>query len=156
MVGLPYPNIYSPELKEKMTYLDATLGVRIYTCRFKPSGVPWAGRMAEGFLCKENDVPCKETTPPSSIKVKCPRYIFSHIFCGLLLYTALYRIVRHTSKKPFPSLVLRSFNSGQNLFLPVAPTFPDFPVFISIFPLRFFEVFELTFVPVGLRANFLL
>ncbi|KAJ7323127.1 DEAD H (Asp-Glu-Ala-Asp His) box helicase 11 [Desmophyllum pertusum] len=26
MVGLPYPNIYSPELKEKMTYLDATLG----------------------------------------------------------------------------------------------------------------------------------
>ena len=38
MVGLPYPNIYSPELKEKMTYLDATLGVRIYTCRFKLSG----------------------------------------------------------------------------------------------------------------------
>ena len=37
MVGLPYPNIYSPELKEKMTYLDATLGVRMYTCRFKPS-----------------------------------------------------------------------------------------------------------------------
>lgn len=35
MVGLPYPNIYSPELKEKMTYLDATLGVRMYTCRFK-------------------------------------------------------------------------------------------------------------------------
>ena len=32
MVGLPYPNIYSPELKEKMTYLDATLGVRMYTC----------------------------------------------------------------------------------------------------------------------------
>lgn len=29
MVGLPYPNIYSPELKEKMTYLDATLGVRV-------------------------------------------------------------------------------------------------------------------------------
>ena len=86
MVGLPYPNIYSPELKEKMTYLDATLGVRIYTCRFKPSGVPWAGRMAEGFLCKENDVPCKETPPPSSIKVKCPRYIFSHIFCGLLVF----------------------------------------------------------------------
>ncbi|XP_078369659.1 ATP-dependent DNA helicase DDX11-like isoform X2 [Oculina patagonica] len=26
MVGLPYPNIYSPELKEKMAYLDATLG----------------------------------------------------------------------------------------------------------------------------------
>ena len=52
MVGLPYPNIYSPELKEKMTYLDATLGVRMYTCRFKPSGVPWEGRIAEGFLCK--------------------------------------------------------------------------------------------------------
>ena len=52
MVGLPYPNIYSPELKEKMTYLDATLGVRMYTRRFKPCGVPWAGRMAEGFLCK--------------------------------------------------------------------------------------------------------
>ena len=32
MVGLPYPNIYSPELKEKMTHLDATLGVRMYTC----------------------------------------------------------------------------------------------------------------------------
>lgn len=30
MVGLPYPNIYSPELKEKMTYLDATLGVRVH------------------------------------------------------------------------------------------------------------------------------
>ena len=86
MVGLPYPNIYSPELKEKMTYLDATLGVRMYTCRFKLSGVPWAGRMAEGILCKENDVPCKETPPPSSIKVKCPRYIFSHIFCGLLVF----------------------------------------------------------------------
>ena len=82
MVGLPYPNIYSPELKEKMTYLDATLGVRMYTCRFKPSGVPWAGRMAEGFLY----VPCKETPPPSSIKVKCTRYIFSHIFCGLLVF----------------------------------------------------------------------
>ncbi|PFX19231.1 putative ATP-dependent RNA helicase DDX11 [Stylophora pistillata] len=26
MVGLPYPNIYSPELNEKMIYLDATLG----------------------------------------------------------------------------------------------------------------------------------
>ncbi|XP_068701537.1 ATP-dependent DNA helicase DDX11-like [Montipora foliosa] len=26
MVGLPYPNIYSPELREKMTYLDSTLG----------------------------------------------------------------------------------------------------------------------------------
>ena len=86
MVGLPYPNIYSPELKEKMTYLDATLGVRMYTCRFKPSGVQWAGRMAEGFLCKENDVPCKETPLPSSIKVKCPRYIFSHSFCGLLVF----------------------------------------------------------------------
>ena len=82
MVGLPYPNIYSPELKEKMTYLDATLGVRMYTCRFKPSGVPWEGRMAEGFLCKENDVPCKATPPPSSIKVRCPRYIF----CGLLVF----------------------------------------------------------------------
>ena len=32
MVGLPYPNIYSPELKEKKTYLDSTLGVRMYTC----------------------------------------------------------------------------------------------------------------------------
>jgi len=32
MVGLPYPNIYSPELKEKMTYLDATLGVRFSLC----------------------------------------------------------------------------------------------------------------------------
>lgn len=30
MVGLPYPNIYSPELKEKMTYLDSTLGVSFY------------------------------------------------------------------------------------------------------------------------------
>ena len=30
MVGLPYPNVYSPELKEKMTYLDATLGVRVH------------------------------------------------------------------------------------------------------------------------------
>ena len=30
MVGLPYPNIYSPELKEKMTYLDATLGVSFF------------------------------------------------------------------------------------------------------------------------------
>ena len=81
MVGLPYPNIYSPELKEKMTYLDATLGVRMYTCSFKPFGVPWAGRMAEGFPCKENDVPCKETPPPPPIKVKCPRYIFSHVVC---------------------------------------------------------------------------
>ena len=32
MVGLPYPNIYSPELKEKMTYLDATLGVSYSLC----------------------------------------------------------------------------------------------------------------------------
>ena len=86
MVGLPYPNIYSPELKEKMTYLDATLGVIMYTCRFKPSGVPWEGRMAEWFLCKENDVPCKETPPPSSIRVKCSTYILSHIFCGLLVF----------------------------------------------------------------------
>ena len=69
--------------------------------------------------------------------------------------TTLYRIVRHISNKPFPFLVLRSFNSEQNLFLPVAPTFPNFPVFISSFGLRFFEVFELTFVPVGLCANFL-
>ena len=30
MVGLPYPNIYSPELKEKMAYLDSTLGVRLW------------------------------------------------------------------------------------------------------------------------------
>ena len=72
MVGLPYPNIYSPELKEKMTYLDATLGVRIYTCRFKPSRVPWAGRLAEGFLCKENDVPCKETPPPPPLRSNVP------------------------------------------------------------------------------------
>lgn len=32
MVGLPYPNIYSPELKEKMTYLDSTLGVSFSLC----------------------------------------------------------------------------------------------------------------------------
>ena len=25
MVGLPYPNKFSPELKEKMTYLDANM-----------------------------------------------------------------------------------------------------------------------------------
>ena len=29
MVGLPYPNIHSPELKEYMSYLDTTLGVCI-------------------------------------------------------------------------------------------------------------------------------
>ena len=69
-----------------MTYPDATLGVRMYTCRFKPYGVRWAGRMVKRFLCKENDVPCKETLPPSSIKVKCPSYIFSYIFCGLLVF----------------------------------------------------------------------
>ena len=138
MVGLPYPNIYSRELKEKMTYLHASVRVRMYTCRFKPSRVPWAGRMAEGFLCKENDVPCKETPPPSSIKIKCPRYIFSHIsfhfrWKFVQIYTTLYRIVRHISNKPFPFLVLRSFNSEQNSFLPVAPTFPNFPVFIPFF-----------------------
>ena len=27
VVGLPYPNIQSPELKEYISYLDATLGV---------------------------------------------------------------------------------------------------------------------------------
>ena len=70
-------------------------------------------------------------------------------------YTTLYRIVRHISNKPFPFLVLRSFNSEQNLFLPVAPRVPNFPVFISSFASRFFEVFELTFLPVGLRAKFL-
>ena len=78
------------------------------------------------------------------------RWNFVQISC-----TTLYRIVRHISNKPFPFLVLRSFNSEQNLFLPLAPTFPNFPVFISSFALRFFEVFELTFVPVGLCANFL-
>ena len=67
--------------------------------------------------------------------------------------TILYRIVRHISNKPFPFLVLRSFNSEQTLFVPVAPTFPNFPVFNSSFASRFFEVFELTFVPVGLSAN---
>ena len=71
------------------------------------------------------------------------------------IYTTLYRTVSHISNKPFPFLVLSSFNSEQNLFLPVAPTFPNFPVFISSFALRFFEVFELNFVPVGLCANFL-
>ena len=60
-------------------------------------------------------------------------------------YTTLYRIVRHISNKPFPFLVLRSFNSEQNLFLPVAPRVPNFPVFISSFASRFFEVFEVTF-----------
>lgn len=39
MVGLPYPNIYSPELKEKMTYLDATLGVRFFPCFEKKSSL---------------------------------------------------------------------------------------------------------------------
>lgn len=29
MVGLPYPNIYSAELKEKMAYLDSTIGVSV-------------------------------------------------------------------------------------------------------------------------------
>ena len=56
MVSLPYPNIYSQELKEKMTYLDATLGVRMYTCRFKPSGVPRAGRMAEDDIFFMGDI----------------------------------------------------------------------------------------------------
>ena len=144
MVGLPYPNIYSPELKEKMTYLDATLGVRIYTCRFKPSRVPWAGRLAEGFLCKENDVPCKETPPPSSIKVKCPRYIFSHIFLWFVsfnfrwnfvqIYTTLYieQLYSHISNKPFPFLVLSSFNSEQNFFCQWLPHFQIFPFLFQV------------------------
>lgn len=71
------------------------------------------------------------------------------------IYTTLYRIVRHMSNEPF-SFLLRSFNSEKNFFLPVAPTFPDFPVFISSFASRYFEVFELTFVPLGLSANSLL
>ena len=164
MVGLPYPNIYSPELKEKMIYLDATLGVRMYTCRFKPSRVPWAGRMAEGFLCKENDVPCKETQRNAK-KRQMSQVYFQPYFLWFVsfhfrwnfvqIYTTLCRIVRHISNEPFPFLVLRSFNSEQNLFLPVAPTIPNFSVFISSFAWRFFEVFELTFVPAGLCANYL-
>ena len=71
------------------------------------------------------------------------------------IYTTLYRIVRHMSNEPFPFL-LRSFNSEKNFFLPVAPTFPNFPVFISSFASRYFEVCELTFVPLGLCANSLL
>ena len=59
------------------------------------------------------------------------------------IYTTLYRIVRHMSNEPFPFL-LRSFNSEQNFF------------FISSFASRYFEVFELTFVPLGLCANSLL
>ena len=110
MVGLPYPNIYSPELKEKMTYLDATLGVRMYTCRFKPSGVPWAGRMAEGFLCKENDVPCKETPPPSAIKVKCPRYIFSHTFCGFVSFHFRWNFVQIYTTLYIEQLVISQIN----------------------------------------------
>ena len=144
MVGLPYPNIYSPELKEKMTYLDATLGVRMYTYRFKPSGVPWAGRMAEGFMSQVHFQPYFLWFVSFHF-----RWNFRQI------YTPLYTIVRHISNKPFPFLVLHSFNSEQNLFLPVATTFPNSPVFISSFSSRFFEVFELTFVPVGLCAKFL-
>ena len=69
------------------------------------------------------------------------------------IHNIIYRTVSHISNKPFPFLVLSSFNSEQNLFLPVAPTFPNFPVFISSFASRFFEVFELTFVPLELCAN---
>lgn len=37
MVGMPYPNIKSPELQEKMTWLDKTMVTDTYTSAFFPS-----------------------------------------------------------------------------------------------------------------------
>ena len=115
--------------------------------------------MAEGFLCKENDVPCKKRLRHPPLRSNVPG-IFSTIFfvvcqCSFQIetlgkYTQHYIeqfVISQINHNPF---LLRSFNSEQNFFSPVAPTFPNFPVFISSFALRFFEVFELTFVPVGL------
>ena len=80
MVGFRYPKIYSPEIKEKMTYLDATLGVRMYTCRFKPSGVPWAGRMARrGFFARKMTFLAKNRLRHLPLRSNVPG-IFSAIF----------------------------------------------------------------------------
>ena len=38
MVGLPYPNKNSPELKEKMDYLDKTVGVSSHYSSYFPRG----------------------------------------------------------------------------------------------------------------------
>ena len=51
MVGLPYPNIFSPELKEKMTYLDVTLGVRENIHLFRTERGFFILRRERGKLC---------------------------------------------------------------------------------------------------------
>ena len=48
MVGLPYPNMRSPELKEKMDYLNANMvivfsNIYLYLSFFR--GEEWGGRL---------------------------------------------------------------------------------------------------------------
>lgn len=57
MVGLPYPNIKSPELQEKMAYLDHTL---VSTFRF------WRmGRSGESAVASRAKIGCHFPTAPA-------------------------------------------------------------------------------------------
>lgn len=94
-----------------------------------------------GLLCKENYVPCKETPPLSSIKVKCPRYIFSHIFCGLLVFIldeTLCKYRQHCiSNKPLPFL-LRFFLTQRKISFCQCPHISRFSRFYFKFCIEIF------------------
>lgn len=68
MVGMPYPNIKSPELQEKMAYLNQTLP--------RTQGQPLPGTVLIENLCmkaiNQSIVSSREVTPKSGISVSYP------------------------------------------------------------------------------------
>ena len=101
--------------------------------------------------------------PP--LRSNVPRIYFKPYFLWFVSFHFRWNFVQIYTTLYIEQLVISQINhflfsfwvlltqSKLFFFLPVAPTFPNFPVFISSLAWRFFEVFELTFVPVGFCAN---